>query len=73
MTICTKCHRPLTREPVIVGGEPFGPKCAAAIAKAQEDARQAQLFPRSLLSRGARLWDGFVRAAKTAIFGGESF
>jgi hypothetical protein len=65
MTIrCLKCHRPMKQ----ATESGFGPKCAAAIAKAQEDARQAQLFPRSLLSHGARLWDGFVRA----VFGEQS-
>lgn len=28
MTVCSSCHRQLHNPPVIVGGIPFGPKCA---------------------------------------------
>jgi hypothetical protein len=63
MTICTKCHRTLKNSPVFVGGEPFGPKCAASLigAKARpakpavhvDDERQPDLFPGSIVRRAS--------------------
>ena len=32
---CTRCRRNLTREPVLIGGHPFGPTCSAAITGAK--------------------------------------
>jgi hypothetical protein len=31
MSICARCHRPLTREPVVVQGHGYGPTCAAKV------------------------------------------
>lgn len=54
--ICARCNRVLLRPPVMRGGMPFGPKCAAAVGGKQKrsklftarapkvDSRQADLF-----------------------------
>ncbi|MCY1226796.1 hypothetical protein D9M72_390430 [compost metagenome] len=32
MTICARCHRTLLRQPVLLAGAAYGPRCATAIA-----------------------------------------
>lgn len=56
MTICARCHRSLSRQPIFVAGMAMGPKCAAAVAGSKPrrsrittplraiDARQRDLF-----------------------------
>lgn len=56
---CTRCHRRLFRDPVLIDGRPFGPVCAEAVqgprkrkavrtavrgSRAKADARQGLLF-----------------------------
>jgi hypothetical protein len=70
-TICTRCHRPLKRDPVWIAGHAYGPKCGdlvlgsmfrpAAPAAHSTDERQPDLFDNSLRARAARFfaawWD----------------
>lgn len=56
MTICSRCHRTLSRQPVFVAGMALGPRCAVAVAGAKPrrtrntsapriaDVRQGDLF-----------------------------
>jgi hypothetical protein len=55
MTICARCHRALSRQPVYLSGSAYGPKCATAITGTKPrrgvtsrppraDARQPDLF-----------------------------
>ncbi|MDR6886118.1 MULTISPECIES: hypothetical protein [Variovorax] len=54
MTICARCHRALSRQPVYLAGSAYGPKCATAITGSKprrgpgrlpaSDARQPDLF-----------------------------
>jgi len=54
LTICARCHRALSRQPVYLAGSAYGPKCASAITGSKPrrgagrapraDARQSDLF-----------------------------
>jgi len=54
LTICARCRRALSRQPVYLAGSAYGPKCATAITGSKPrrgvgrapaaDARQPDLF-----------------------------
>ncbi|MNK85092.1 hypothetical protein D3C87_1049610 [compost metagenome] len=56
MTICARCHRTLLRQPVLLGGSAYGPKCATAVAGSKQRRGRITTAPRAADGRQRELF-----------------
>lgn len=56
MHVCARCRRPLTREPIVIGGHGFGPRCAQMVGDLL-----TQLVRKSVVTRKPRRRSGAER------------
>lgn len=47
MNFCARCHRPLSRDPIVIDGRGYGPVCAGLLGYLFAPARGAPILSRS--------------------------
>jgi hypothetical protein len=47
VSVCARCHRPLTRPPVVVAGHGYGPSCAAKVGDLLTQLVRSGMKPRT--------------------------